>query len=157
MHDRVLEDAERLTDAGKTLNEHADDIALIRETIERLSMSGSTEGAREIAKSIESAETDVAERFDEESDALEATQAEAAEHESDLLERGESVERDLGELSDASARFHTDAPSDRFIEAKDAALEDIEILRQQAEEIGKEREQSEALQASLDALVRQRR
>lgn len=152
--ERVSNDTERLQEGAKRLEEHASDISVIRETIEKLDFSGTDEGAREVMDSIESAENDVTGHFDEVDAELEQVQNESQEHETEFDERREGLERDLGEISDAKALFHTDIPSDRFSEANEAYLKDIRLFEEQTEQIREDREKSVDLQKILEDIVR---
>jgi len=138
----------------ETIEVTASDVETIRQTREGLEPSGTAEGADAVESAVEGAEDATIDVFEEQDEALEQIQQDASEHEEDLGEHAEGTERNLGRLSDASARIETSVAVDEFVRAKDAELDDVDFLRGEEEKVKEGREGSERKQVDYQKRVR---
>jgi len=124
----------------------ASDVETIRSTLEALERGGTTEGVDGVESAVEDAEDVTVDVFEEQDEALEQLQDGAEQHEEGLEEMAEATERDLGRLSDGSARIETGVAVNEFVKAKDAELDDVEFLRGEEEKVKEGREESDRIQ-----------
>jgi len=149
--DKVEKNQDDLREKGDEMEDTVSDIETIRETLESLDLGGTADGADEVEHSVEGAE-DVSEgEFDEESSELDGIEGETEEHETELEGRSDSTSSDLGRLSDASARLHSDASNQELITAKESAVRDVEFLDDQGKRAEDAREESQRLHEELRA------
>jgi hypothetical protein len=135
------------------LDEIASDVETVRRTLESLDFRGTSEGAEEVENAIESAE-DVTEReFDGEDEQLERVQQENQEFEGELQERKDSSESDVKKVSDAAGEIKTTDTIKELESARDAALRDIDFLREHFDRARTAREKSDAAQERLRTRV----
>ena len=127
------------------IEETVEDTELERETIEGLESDGTAEGAEEVEQAIEGAQDVSAQEFDTGSGQLEEVHSETEEHEEDLQERSDTTSSDLGKISDASGKIHSDSANGKLIEAKESAVRDIEFLGVEEKQSHDAREQSQRL------------
>lgn len=130
---------EKTEDVEKTV----EDVETVRQTLEELDFGGTAEGGEAVEQSIEGAENVSVGEFDSESSALEELEHESEEHEGELQERNDTTTADLGKISDASGRIHSDAANSELIAAKESALRDIEFLSDQAQRAQEAREETQ--------------
>ena len=131
-----------MREKGDQIEETVEDVETVRQTLEDLELGGTSEGSDAVEQAIEGAEDVSAGEFDEESEGLEEIQGESEEHEGELQERSDTTSSDLGKVSDASGRVHSDATNRELVDAKEAALRDVEFLDEQATRAGDAREES---------------
>jgi len=140
----------------ETIEVTTSDVETIRQTLEGLEPSGTAEGADAVESAVEGAEDATMDVFEEQDEALEQLQEGASEHEEDLGEHSEGTERNLGRLSDASARIETGVAVDEFVKAKDAALNDVDYLSGEMRKVKEAEEESERIQDEYQRRVRSR-
>ena len=127
------------------VEETVEDTELERETLESLELDGTAEAAEEVEQAIEGAQSESIQEFDTESGQLEEVHSETEEHEEDLQERSDATSSDLGKISDASGKIHSDSASSELIEAKESDVRDIEFLDGEFEKSQDARKQSQRL------------
>jgi len=111
------------------LEKKAEDIHTIRELDSVLDLDGGTsEGVQGIQDAVEGAEHLTEDAFDEGDAELSDNQEQGDEFRSEVEERREGSERNLGHLSDSSAKVTTDTAVQKLRESKEAALEDQDML-----------------------------
>ena len=113
------------------LDKIATDVETIRQTLEKLDFGGTQEGAEQIERAIESAENVTEQEFEREDANLEKIQDENKEFEGELGNRRGISESDLGKVSDAGARINTKQTINELVKAKEAAMRDIDFLKEQ--------------------------
>ena len=145
--EKVDRRATDMDDKGEHIEEAADDVQTERQTRERLDLGGTTDAAEAIAQAIEAAEDVSVEQFDSESQDLEEVHSDSQDHEDELQERSDTSSSDLGKISDASAEIHSDTANDQLVDAKGAAMKDIEFLEQEMRRAEEAREESQRFQA----------
>jgi hypothetical protein len=91
--------------------------------------------------------------FDTEDETLERIQADNQEFEGEIQDRRGTSESDLGKISDASGRIETKETVNELVNAKEAALRDIDFLAEQIDRARGAREKSNAAQEKLRARV----
>lgn len=151
--EKVDRHRDELREKSDEMEDTVSDIETVRETLESLDLGGSAEAADSIEQSVEGAEDVSVGEFEEEATELDRTQGETEEHESELGERSDVTSRDLGKLSDASGRLHSDAADRELIAAKESALMDIEFLSDHARRAQDAREESQRLEDELQGRV----
>ena len=129
------------------------DVETVRQTLENLDFSGTSEGTEEIERSIESAEDVTVQEFNREDEALEGIQANNEEFEKGLQDRNETSESDLGKISDSKTSIETKETIDKLMEAADAVKRDIDFLTEQIERARSAMEQSDTVQEKLQSRV----
>ena len=117
----------------------------MRQTLEELDFGGTAEGCEGIEQAIDGAEDVSVDEFDSESNELEEIANESEEHEGELHERNDTTTTDLGKISDASGRIHSDTANTELIAAKESALRDIEFLSDQAKRAQEAREETQRI------------
>ena len=135
-----------MDDKGEKVERSADDVQTERRTRERLDLGGTSDAAEAIEQAIEAAEDVSVEQFDSESDELQEIHTESEEHEDELQERADTTSSDLGKISDASAEIHSDTANAQLVDAKGAAMRDIEFLDQEMQRAQEAREESQRFQ-----------
>lgn len=140
--DKVDKHETDMHDKADEIEETVEDVETVRQTLEELDLGGTAEGGDAVEQAIEGAEDVSVSEFDEESQELEQIEGEDEEHEHELEERSDTTSSDLGKISDASGRIHSDAANNELIEAKESALRDIEFLSDQAKRAQEAREES---------------
>jgi len=141
--DRSKEDLQEKADEADTVVE---DIETVRRTLDELDFGGTADGADEVEQSIEEAEDVTVDVFDREDEEVEELQQENEEYEGDLQEHSDTVESDLGKISDASGRIETQETTNELVKAKEASIRDIEFLGEQVERANESRQESERIQ-----------
>ena len=137
------------------MDDEASDIETIRNTLEQLE-GGTSEGFEQIEGAIEDAESITTEVFESDDQELDEIQGESQEFGNEINESKEVSESDLATISDASAEFKTDNPDKEFLHAKEEAIRDIDLLKEQEERERLAREESDAIQEQLKARVQKR-
>jgi hypothetical protein len=144
---------EKIDDSKKTmeskevdLEKITEDIETVRQTLERLDFRGTAEGSEQVEKAIESAEDDTKRVFDKEDEDLNRLQAHGQEYEKKLEEKRGYVESDLGKISDSSAKIETTEAINRLVEAKEAAIREVDFLAEQVDRARHAREKSDRIQ-----------
>lgn len=141
--ERVDKSESDMQEKTEEMDKTVSDIETVRDTLDSLDLSGTSEASDEVEQAIEGAE-DVSEgEFEQESGELEGIQGETEEHEGELQERTDSSSQDLGKLSDASGRMNSDAANSELVKAKESALRDIDFLGDQAKRAQDSREESQ--------------
>lgn len=135
------------------LEKIASDVETVRQTLEKLDLSGTADGSEQVESAIESAEDVTKEVFDREDETLEQIQTGNEQFEGELQGRRGSSESDLGKISDASAKIETKETIDKLLEAKEASLRDIDFLAEQIGRASDARKGSDAIQEKLQARV----
>lgn len=149
--ERVGKNHEDLREKGDEMEDSVSDIETVRETLDSLDLSGTAEAAEAVERAVEGAEDVSVSEFEEESSEVGEIQGETEEHESELQERSDTTSADLGKLSDASSRLHSDVANRELIEAKESAVRDVEFLGDQAKRAQEAREESQRLREELDS------
>ena len=134
-----------MEEKAEDVEETVEDTELEHETLEGLELDGTAEAAEEVEQAIEGAQDVSTQEFDAESGELEEVHSETEEHEEDLQERSATTSSDLGKISDASGKIHSDSANSELIEAKESAVRDIEFLDDQAKQSQDARDQSQRL------------
>lgn len=129
------------------------DVETVRQTLENLDFSGTSEGTDEIERSIEGAENVTVQEFDREDESLEEIQADNEEFERGLQDRHGASESDLGKISDSKTSIETKETIDKLTEAREAAERDIDFLTEQIERARSAMENSDAVQEKLKSRV----
>ena len=129
--DRQEEYADEMEHLQDELDETADDIRVIRDLIEQIDPSGGTaEGMDEVGQSVDRSE-DVTERvFDDQDENLEKVQDENEDYGNEVDERARVSETNLGKISDATAPLTTQEAVSEIRAAKEAMVQDVEILQE---------------------------
>ena len=135
------------------LNKVASDLDTVRQTLENLNLGGTAEGTEQVESAIESAKDVTTEVFNKEDQSLEEIHTSNEEFEGKLQEHRGSSESDLGKISDASARIETKEAISELAKAKEAALRDVDFLREQVRMAEDAREKSDAVQEKLQSRV----
>lgn len=144
--EKVDHSADDMQEKAEEMDKVVEDIETVRQTLEELDLGGTSDGADEVGQSIEAAEDVTVDVFDREDEEVEQLQQDSSEYEGDLHERSDSVESDLGKISDASGRIETQETTNELVNAKEAAIHDIEFLSEQAQRADEAREESERVQ-----------
>ena len=131
----------------------ASDVETVRQTLEKLDFGGTAEGFDQVETSIKGAENVTADVFDREDEDLEQIQKDNQEYEGEIQDRRKSSESDLGKISDSSARIETKETINELIQAKEAALKDIDFLAEQIERAKGARDKSDSIQKRIQARV----
>ncbi|MCY2928059.1 MAG: hypothetical protein NTV86_00920 [Planctomycetota bacterium] len=140
---RVQEHETDMETKAEDIEETVTDVETERETLDGLELAGTAEGAEGVEQSIEAAGDVSAGEFDSESTELKHIQDESQEQEDDLHERSDTTSSDLGRISDASGKIHSDSANTELVAAKEAAVRDIEFLDDTAKQAQAAREQSQ--------------
>jgi Xaa-Pro aminopeptidase len=113
------------------LDETADDIQVIRDLIEQIDPGGGTaEGMDDVDQSADRAE-DVTERvFDDQDAELTDVSDENQDYGEEVDERTQVTETNLGKISDATAPLTTQEAVSEIRAAKEAMVQDVEILQE---------------------------
>jgi len=129
--DRQDEYAEEMEHIEDELDETAEDIGIIRDLIEQMDPGGGTaEGLDQVEQSVDRAE-DVTERvFDDQDKDLEKVQNEHEDYGDEVDERAHISEKNLGKISDATSPLTTQEAVSEVRAAKEAIVQDVEILRE---------------------------
>ena len=149
--ERIDGDAERMREKEGDIETTVSDIETVRHTLENLDLGGTSEGSEAVEGAIQGAEDVTVEVFDGQDTELEEIQGEDEEYECEVDERTDSVESDLGKVSDASIQIDTDEGVNELIKAKEAALQDIDFFKEQGERAREAREESERIQQEYQA------
>ena len=134
-------------DIGKIV----EDLETVKHTLEQLDFGGTVEGSDEVRGSIEGAENVTEEAYGREDEGLEQVQTRNEEFEGELQERGRSSESDLGKISDA--KVETKETIKQLEDAREAALREIDFLKEQLLRASEARRESNAIQEKLQARV----
>ena len=154
--DRVEKAGQDMKEKEDLLNNNVEDIETIRKTLEKLE-GGTSEGYEQVEDAIKSAEDVTTESFGREDMELEEVQSESQEFGKEIQESQRSSESDLAKISNASSEFKTKEPDKDFLHAKDEALRDIDLLKEQDEREHRARENSDAIQEKLRLRVQKNR
>jgi len=146
--ERVTKSATDMKEKEQALDDNVSDIETIRRTSEKIE-GGTAEGYDQVTNSIETAENITTDDFNAEDNNLEKIQEDSNEFGIIIEKRKEYSESDLGKLSDASKEFKTQKPDKDFLRAKEEALHDIDLLKDQREKEELAREKSDAIQEDL--------
>ena len=130
----------------------ASDHEIVVQTLENLE-GGTVEGFDETEKSIEAAEDVTVEVFEKKDDELEEVQADTEEFEGEIKENRNSVESDLGKLSDASGKIETKETINKMVETKEIVMRDMEFLTGEIDRAQDAREKSDAVQEKHRARI----
>jgi len=136
-----------LREKGDEMEDTVSDVKTVRTTLESLDLSGTAEGSDAVEQAIEGAEDVSVDEFEQESTELEHIQGETEESETEFRERSETTSQDLGEISKASAEIHSEATDGKLVEAKEAALRDIEFLDEQNRRAREAKDESKRVHA----------
>ncbi|MBC2714918.1 MAG: hypothetical protein HF978_06375 [Desulfobacteraceae bacterium] len=150
--DRVEKAGQDMREKEDILDDDAADIETVRKTLEQLE-GGTSEGFEKIEGAIEDAENVTTEAFEKEDTELEQIQNESQEFGNEVNESKETSESDLSKISDASAEFKTNNPDKEFLRAKEEAIRDIDLLKEQEERERHAREDSDTIQEQLRSRV----
>ena len=134
-----------MQEKGEELKKPVEDAETVDETQIALDGGGTTEGVDEVEQALGEARDSSVEEFDQGSAELEEIHQESEEHEGELEERSDSVSSDLGKISDASARIHSDATNRELVDAKESALRDVDFLKEHTERSEEARDESDRL------------
>ena len=157
VQDRVKKHEDDMREKAEDQEEVVSDAETVQQTLEDLDLGGTAEGADEVEQSIEAAEDVTVEVFEREDEELEQIQGESQEHEQELQERSDATESDLGKVSDASGNITTQETSNELIEAKEAAIHDVEFLDEHEQQAQEARQESDRLQAEQRSRVSAKR
>jgi len=118
------------------LNETKDDIETVRKLIEQIDPGGGTaEGMDQVGQSVDRAE-DVAERvFDDHDRELDQVHGENEEYGKEVDDRRRVSETNLGRISDVTAPLKTQDAVCEIRAAKEAMLQDVDVLREMVDRI----------------------
>lgn len=147
--EKIDEQRDTMRETEETLETYVGDIETIRQTLESLEGGGTTEGADSVEEHIQEADNVTTDAFDREDEGLERTHEESQEYGGELQERGDSAESDRQHISDAEGALKTDDAVGGLREARDAAEEDVEFLKEQFERNSKDHEESQQIQQEL--------
>jgi len=139
--EKVEQHQSDMHDKAEEMDPVVSDVETVRQTLEDLDLGGTDDGSEQVEQSIESAQDVTVEVFEREDEQLEQVQEENEEHDQELTERTGTVESDLGKISDAGGRITTQETNSELIQAKEAAIRDIEFLQdheRRAREAGQE-------------------
>ena len=150
--ERVGKATQDMTEKEHLLEDDVADIETIRKTLENLE-GGTSEGFEQIEEAIENAENVTADAFEKEDENLEQIQNESQEFGTEIQDTQQKTESDLGKISNASAEFKTEEPNRDFLQAKEEALRDIDLLKEQDEQERHAREKSDAIQEKLRSRI----
>ena len=150
--ERVEKVAQDMTEKENILEDDVADIETIRKTLENLE-GGTSEGFEQIEEAIENAENVTADAFEKEDENLEQIQNESQQFGTEIQDTQKKSESDLAKISDASAEFKTEEPNRDFLQAKEEALRDIDLLKEQDEQERHTREKSDAIQEKLRSRI----
>jgi len=150
--DRIEKASQDMNKKESILNDDVSDIETIRKTLEKLE-GGTTEGFERVENTIENAEKVTIEAFEKEDNELEQVQEESSEFGKEIHESQKASESDLAKISNASSEFKTKEPDKDFLQAKEEALRDIDLLKEQEERELRAREKSDAIQDKLRSKV----
>lgn len=132
-----------LQDKGEDIEETVCDVETERDTLDDLELEGTAEAAEAVEQAIEGARGVSVQEFDTKSDDLEGLQDDVQGEEDDLHERSDTTATDLGKISDASGKIHSDAANGQLVGAKDAAMRDIDFLNDAEKRAKDAREESD--------------
>ena len=138
------------------LDKIAADVETVRETLESLDFGGTSEGADAVEVTMEGAEDITEDVFDRGDEELEQIQEEDEEYQGELEEAADSDESDLEQISDASSRIETSETVEGLVQAKEAALRDIDFLSEQINRAREARDRSEQTQREYQNRVHTR-
>ena len=144
--EKVEHNANDMQEKAEDVDKIVEDIETVRQTLEELDLGGTSDGAEKVERSIDAAEDVTVDVFDREDEEVEQLQEDTSEYEDDLGERSDTVESDLGKISDASGRIETQETTNELVNAKEAAIHDIEFLSDQARRAEEARAESERIQ-----------
>jgi len=148
--DNVEQHEKNMTEQLEALDIVTIDTEAVRDTIDALEISGTSDGADAVESAMDEAESVTVEIFDREDDNLEDMQNESEDCQSELQERSDTSLSDLGRISDASGRIETQETVSELSTAEAAVLEDIEFLNEEIEEENSARERAESEQQGLE-------
>jgi uncharacterized protein YjbJ (UPF0337 family) len=146
VNERVEKNKEQMNEKIDDLDLIATDAETVRDTLESLDLSGTSEGSDSVEGAIEEAENVTVEKFDEEDEALQEVQSDMKDFEGDLQERTDSSESDSEKVSEAIGQVTTAETKGELDQAKSEIGDDIEFLKEQNETAREAREENEQLQ-----------
>jgi len=135
----------------------ATDAETVRDTLDSLDFSGTSEGVDAVEAEIEEADNVTVEIFEREDDSLESIQGDSEEYQNELQGRNDSDELDLGKISDAAGRVTTQETVGKLADAKNAVSEDMDFLKNEIDQANEARQQSEEMQRELKNRISNRR
>lgn len=154
INEAVDQSAAELDEKITDLDQAQQEVQTVRDTLSQLEFNGTSEGSDAVKESMTSAEGVTVEVFDNADQELEETQSENTEFEQDLRNHSESDQTDIEKLSEASSQIDTTETINELVQAKEAALRDIDFLMAQIERAKTARDKSEAAQQEYQNHVR---
>ena len=151
--ERVETSTKEMEEKEVGLDRIATDVEIVRETLEKLDLGGTQEGAEQLESSIEGAEDVTEEVFDREDEDLERMQEENKEFEGELDERRDTSDTDLGKVSDASSKIESKETINELVKAKEAVMRDIDFLKEQIDRATDARQRSDEIQKKHQSRV----
>ena len=151
--ERIGKDKNDMEQKEVDLEKVASDVETVRHTLEKLDFGGTTEGAEQLEKSIESAENITTEVFEREDEDLEKIQSKGKEFEGEIAEHRNTSESDLGKISDSSAKIETKETINELVQAKEVVLKDIDFLADSINRISDAITKSDAAQEKLNSRI----
>ena len=134
-----------MVERGEVVEEKVSDLETECQTRDELDLNCTSDAADEVAGNIDSAREVSSGEFEDESHQLEQTHQDTEECEGELLERSDSTTSDMGKISDASGKVHSDTARAELDSAADAAQHEIEFLDEQEQNAQASRMESERL------------
>ena len=138
------------------LEKIADDVEVVRQTLENLDFGGTAEGTEAVEEAVRGAEDVTEETFDREDQELDEVQGRDEEYQGELQEHSEASDADLDKLSEASGQIDTRETVNESVKAKEAALRDVEFLAEQIRRAQEARDESERTQSDYENRVHSR-
>ena len=155
---QTLEDTDiDMRERAEDLGERADDVGIIRETMEELDGGGTSEGTDDVEQNIVAAEGAAVEAFEQADEELETVHEKSREFARELEDRRDSAEGDRQRISDAGGRVRTPEALDRIAAAREAAEKDVEFLGEHLDRAQQSHEESERTQSEYQDRVRGQR
>jgi 6-pyruvoyl-tetrahydropterin synthase len=151
--ERIGKDKNDMEEKQVDLEKVASDVETVRQTLEKLDFGGTTEGAEQLEKSIESAENITTEVFEKKDEHLESIQSKSKEFEGKITEHRNTSESDLGKISDSSAKIETKETVNELVHSKEVVLKDIDFLVDSINRISDAIKKSDAAQEKLKSRV----
>ena len=152
--DTVDKNKDDMREKETCLDAIAADLDTVRRTLDSLDLGATADGADEVEHAMHGAEDVTADAFDRDDDQLEQIQSQTEEHEGELSDRSATSESDMGKINDAGAAIETSETAPELEKAADAALREIDFLKDHMERERAARAESDRVQQDLQARVR---
>ena len=140
---------EQFDERTEQLNDDAQDAETTRQTNDSLDLTATTETADAVEQAMDGAQETIAQDFSDDSEKLDMVQDESQEYEGQLNDMGDSVDRDLSKVSDASSRLNSERAQNEYLQVKETLVRGKEFLDEQENRAQDARENSERQQQEL--------